>query len=287
MNENLPCQRLSALSHSYDVILCDVWGVLHDGVTIHSKARDALRQFRVSGGSVILLSNASRLSSMVIPELARFGITSAAYDALVTSGEITREFLSTRPGIPVFDVGPGSAYALCQGLDVHFTAVKDAEFAITSGAFQDEGELIGQLRPLLHAMLGRNLVLLCANPDVVTQLGERRVQCSGALAEAYAEMGGSVLYGGKPHAPIFERALELASAMRGGPVPRERILVIGDSVRTDIAGAVAKGFDTLFVASGIHAQELGGREPPTPRALKRLFSSTGFSPTAVTWRLSW
>ena len=109
--------------------------------------RDALRHFRESGGSVILLSNASRLSAMVTPELERLGMISTAYDALITSGDITRNFLSTRPGISVFDVGPGSAHAICESLDVHFTAMQDAEIAICAGAFQDNVWAIEQLRP--------------------------------------------------------------------------------------------------------------------------------------------
>ena len=277
---------LSALAYRYDLILSDVWGVIHDGAAIHPAARAALSHFRESNGSVILLSNASRLSVAVTPELERLGMPASAYDALITSGDITREFLSKRPGISIFDIGPGSASTLCEGLDVRFATLTDAEIGITAGAFQQYDVAIDRLLPLLEEMLARNLVMLCANPDVITQLGEHRVQCSGALAEAYSERGGSVLYCGKPHAPIFEQALGLASALRGDPVPRERVLVIGDSLRTDIAGAVAKGFDTLFVASGIHAQELGGREPTTI-ALERVFSETGLTPTAVTWRLAW
>ena len=283
----LPLRRLSDFAHRYDVILSDVWGVVHDGVAVHPMARDALRQFRESGGSVILLSNASRLSSMVTPELERLGMRTTAYDALITSGDITRDFLSTRSGISAFDAGPGSACAICEGLDVQFTALQDADIAVSAGAFQDDSEAIAQLRPTLHAMLDRQLLLLCANPDVVTQLGERRVKCSGALAEAYADIGGPVLYCGKPHRPIFERAFALAAELRGPPLARERVLVIGDSLRTDIAGAAANGFDSLFVASGIHAQELGASQPPTPTALEQLFHEIGFTPSAVTWRLSW
>src|SRR4029078_1914200 len=180
------------------------------------------------GGSVILLSNASRLSAVVMPELERLGMRLTDYDALLTPGDILREFLSTRSGISVFDVGPASARALCAGLDVRFTAMQDADIAVCAGAFQDDAEAIHQLRPTLHAMLDRQLLLLCANPDVVTQLGERRVKCSGALAEAYADMGGTVLYAGKPHMPIFKRALALASELRGSLLARERVLVIGD-----------------------------------------------------------
>jgi HAD superfamily hydrolase (TIGR01459 family) len=281
-----PSASLSMLAHRYDLILCDVWGVIHDGVAVHPAAREALSRFRKSGGSVILLSNASRLSAMVTPELERLGMSSGAYDALITSGDITRDFLSMRPGISVFDVGPGNARAICEGLDVQLTKMQEADIAIAGGAFQDD-KAMDQLRPLLHDMLCRRLLLLCANPDVVTELAGRRVKCSGALAEIYAELGGPVHYAGKPHKPIFERALALAAELRGEPVARRRVLVIGDSIRTDIAGARANGFDSLFVASGIHARELGSPSVHTPSFLQRLFGESGFTPSAVTWRLFW
>jgi HAD superfamily hydrolase (TIGR01459 family) len=280
-------QCLSDLAQRYDVIFSDVWGVVHDGVAIHPLARDALLQFRAAGGSVILLSNASRLSAVVGQDLQRLGMISAAYDALITSGDIARDFLSTRPGIAVFDVGPGSASAICEGLNVQFTAMQVADIAICAGAFEDDGNVIARLDPTLRAMAGRQLLLLCANPDVVTQLGERKVKCSGALAEAYAGIGGQVLYAGKPHTLIFEQAMAVASELRGRPPLRRRILVIGDSLRTDIAGAAATGLDSLFVASGIHAQDLGTSPPPTPTALEELFGKTGLRPSVVTWRLVW
>jgi HAD superfamily hydrolase (TIGR01459 family) len=278
---------LSDLAQRYDAIFSDVWGVVHDGVAIHPMARDALLRFRATGGSVILLSNASRLSAAVGQDLQRLGMISAAYDALITSGDIARDFLSTQPGIAVFDVGPGSACAICEGLDVQFAALQAADIAICAGAFEDGGNVTAQLGPTLRAMADRRLLLLCANPDVVTQLGERKVKCSGALAEVYAEIGGQVLYAGKPHTLIFERAMAVVSELRGRPPSRERILVVGDSLRTDIAGAVAMGLDSLFVASGIHAQDLGASQPPTPTALEGLFSKAELRPSAVTWRLAW
>jgi HAD superfamily hydrolase (TIGR01459 family) len=281
-----PLTSLSAIAHSYDVVLCDVWGVIHDGVRVHSQAREALERFRNSGGSVVLLSNASRLSTTVRPELERLGMITAGYDALVTSGDISRDFLSTRPGISVFDLGPGGAHSISEELDVKFTGIEDADIAVSAGAFHED-ESIDERRPQLQAMRDRQLLLLCANPDVVTVIGGRRVKCSGALAEIYADMGGPVLYAGKPHAAIFERAMDVVSELRGASVPRDRILVIGDSIRTDIAGARRNGLDSLFVASGIHAQQLGCQEPLDLGALERLFGETGLTPTAVTWRLSW
>jgi len=223
---------------------------------------------------------------LVAQDLERLGLISTAYDALITSGDISRILLSKNPGISVFDVGPASARAICQGLDVRFTTIEDADIALSAGAFKEDFQLIDQ-RPVLQHLLDLQLLLLCANPDVETQLGNRRVKCSGALAELYAKMGGLVHYAGKPYAPIFERAVALASELRAVPIERGRVLVIGDSIRTDISGAAANGFDSLFVTSGIHAQELGLPELITPSALKRLFADTGVTPTAVTGRLAW
>ena len=285
LRASLKFQRLSDLAHKYDVILSDVWGVVHDGVAIHPAALDALRQFRELGGSVVLLSNASRLGSMVNTELERLGMVSTAYDALITSGDISRDFLSRRPGISVFDLGPGKASTVCQSLDVQFTGLHEADLAVSAGAFLDDTKSIEQLLPTLHAMLARGLLLVCANPDAVTQIGTRKVKCAGALAETYESIGGAVLYAGKPHTLIFERALAVVADLRKAPINRERILVIGDSLRTDIAGAARHGFDSLFVASGIHADELG--PSPASSALVQLFNNIGFAPSASTWRLCW
>lgn len=277
---------LSELADGYDVIFCDVWGVIHDGARLYPRAREALLRFRQSGGSVILLSNASRLSAAVKPELERFGLGAADYDALLTSGDIARDFILQHPGMRVFDLGPGNASPIFENLDMRFTAMKDADIAVSAGAFQDEAsvELLG---PQLHAMHQRGLGLLCANPDVVTSIGGRRVKCSGAIAEVYSKMGGRVHYTGKPHPAIFEQGLAVASKLRANQVRRDRVIMIGDSVRTDVAGAHRNGFDSLFIASGIHAQQLDRHELLTPQALESFFSEFGITPSAVTWQLSW
>lgn len=278
-------ERLSALASRYDLILCDIWGVVHNGAAIYAEAAGALSHFRDRGGSVILISNASRLRRMVSSQLGELGVPLAAYDAVITSGDVTREYIAARPRCAVFDVGPGDAGPILEGLNVRFATMNDADLVISSGAFDSANKKIEGLRPQLFDMRAKDLLLLCANPDVITELGGRRVQCSGALAELYAELGGRVIYAGKPKARIYERALSLAAELRGAPVPRERVLVIGDSLRTDIAGAVASGFASLFVWGGIHAGELGAN--PTPTVLARLFTKAQLLPTAVTSQLVW
>jgi len=141
---------------------------------------------------------------------------------------------------------------------------------------------------MLAAMRRRSLFMVCANPDIVVERGDTLVYCAGALADAYAALGGEVLYCGKPHAPIYQVALAKAAALRGGAEPmRKQVLAIGDSVRTDVAGAAAFGLDCLFVTSGIHAEEYGGREAPSLEALEAIFGAAGAAPIGVMRGLKW
>lgn len=277
--------RLSALARNYDVVLCDIWGVIHNGVSLHAEAADALTRFRKEGGSVILISNASRLGSMVSSQLAKLETPASAYDAVITSGDLTRDYIAKRPNCAVFDIGPGDARPILAGLDVRFTSLQNADLAVSSGAFDGTERKPEDLQPLLMALVAKNMVLLCANPDVLTELGGRRVQCSGALANFYAKLGGPVIYAGKPQPPIYERALALAAQLRSVSVAPERVLVIGDSLHTDIAGAATCGFASLFIWGGIHAEEVGPR--PTSADFDSLFTQAGLRPTALARRLGW
>ena len=275
--------RLSNLASRYDTVLCDVWGVIHNGTAIYADAARALELFRGHGGSVILVSNASRLGPVVAEDLEKLRFPVSAYDALITSGDITRDYIARRPNCSVFDVGPGDARPIIEGLNARLTSLQEADIAITSGAFDDDR--LDDLQPVLTEMQAKDLLLLCANPDVVTELGGRRVQCSGAVGERYAELGGRVIYAGKPQAPIYEHCLAVATELRETSVSRDRVLVIGDSLRTDIAGAAANGFDSLFILGGIHAVELGSN--PTLSSIAKLLDLSGLIPTAIAQRLVW
>ena len=171
----------------------------------------------------------------------------------------------------MFDVGPGDARPIVQDLKVRFTSLRETDLAITSGAFDDNS--LDDLHPVLEQMRTRNLPLLCANPDIVTEIGGRPVECSGAVGQRYADLGGDVIYAGKPQPSIYEQCLALAADLRGSSISRERVLVIGDSLRTDIAGAAANGFDSLFILGGIHARQLG--HSPTQVSIAKLLNDLG------------
>jgi HAD superfamily hydrolase (TIGR01459 family) len=251
-------EGLSALAPHYDLILSDIWGVLHNGLVAFAPASEALTRFRAGGGWVVLVSNAPRPSAGVAAQLDRVGVPRTAWDAIVTSGDLTRAAVSERKGQTVHHLGPRRDRAIFEGLDVAFGDVDAADYVVCSGFRNDETETVEDYRGSLERMHARDLWMICANPDLVVERGDLLVPCAGALAVAYEEIGGRVFYAGKPHRPVYEAALAMGAKLRGGePVPPSRVLAVGDAMRTDIAGAAAFGIDALLVARGIHAVELG------------------------------
>jgi HAD superfamily hydrolase (TIGR01459 family) len=279
--------RFSTLAADYDVVLCDVWGVIHNGVAAFPEACEALSRYRAGGGTVILITNAPRTGEAVSRQLDGLGVPREAYDGIVSSGDVTREVIAQRPGQSLFHLGPQRDISVFSGLDVRFAPVESADYVVCSGLFNDEVETAEDYRDLLGIMRARSLFMVCGNPDVVVERGEQLVYCAGAIADLYATLGGEVLYAGKPHPPIYRNALQKAEIRRAGPAPLLRVLAIGDSLRTDLKGAAALGIDCLFVTAGIHAEELGGRDNPDRSALERIFAQAGLWPKAVTRRLVW
>jgi len=281
-------ERLGPLARDYDVLLCDVWGVVHNGVAAFADACAALARFRQLGGTTILITNAPRPGSAVTRILDRLAVPREAYDAIVSSGDVTRDIVAARSNERVFHLGPERDLPIFDGLGVRFAPLESADYAVCSGLFDDTTETPESYRDMLAAMRGRSLFMVCANPDIVVERGEALVYCAGALADAYAALGGKVLYCGKPHAPIYEAALARAASLRGGtPPPLARVLAIGDSVRTDLTGAAAFGLDCVFVTSGLHAEQYGSREAPDLEALNAMFEAAKVAPRAVIRGLTW
>jgi HAD superfamily hydrolase (TIGR01459 family) len=289
MAASLPAftERFSTLAPGYDVALCDVWGVVHNSIVSFPAACDALERFRAGGGTVIMITNAPRPGDEVIHFIAALGVPADAYDGIVSSGDVTRAYIANHVDQSLFRIGPERDEPLYQGLDVRFAPVESADYVVCSGLFDDETETAEDYRPLLGQMRARNLFMLCANPDVVVERGDKLVYCAGAIADLYRTLGGEVLYAGKPHRPLYDQALARAEAVRGRATPLTRVLAIGDSVRTDLAGAASLGVDCLFVTAGIHAEEFGGRDDPNASAIGRTFAEVGLMPKAITHRLRW
>src|SRR3954452_5595174 len=242
---------LEPLAESYDLILCDVWGVLHNGVKAYEVAGDALTRFRLKGGCVVLVSNAPRPGSAVAAQLDGFGVPRTAYDAIVTSGDLTRLAVEERLDKIVHHMGPPRDLPIFEGLDARFGSIAEADYVVCTGFdHEDEGDESVELSmPRLEEMRVRDLWMVCAIPDLVVERGDSLIPCAGALALAYENIGGRVFYCGKPHRPIYEHALALAAKLIGrDAIPPARVLAVGDAIRTDIAGAAGFGVDSLLVA---------------------------------------
>jgi HAD superfamily hydrolase (TIGR01459 family) len=279
--------HFSTLAHGYDLLLCDVWGVVHNGVSAFPDACDALIRARAGGTKVVFITNAPRPDNVVARQLEKLHVPGDTYDAIVSSGNVTRGEIERRPGQSLFHMGPRRDHAIFTGLDVRFAPLERADYVVCSGLDDDDLETPDDYRAQLEIMLTRNLVMVCGNPDVVVERGDRLVYCAGSVADLYVSMGGNVIYAGKPYRPIYDMALARAEASAGRKLALKRVLAIGDSVRTDLAGAHALGIDFLFVTSGIHAGELGDSARPDAAALRGVLGVAGGLPKAVMRNLVW
>lgn len=281
---------LADISDSYDAILCDIWGVLHDGVAAFPAASDALVAYRRRGGTVVLVSNAPRPSAPIVRQLAKLGVAPDAFDAIATSGDVTIGLIADRIGEPVLHIGPGRDLSLFEaageaaGRAPRLVALGDAGYALCTGLRDDETETVDDYETELRAMASRGMTMICANPDIVIHRGESLVYCAGALAARYEALGGEVVYAGKPHLPIYRRALSLAEAARGRTLDARRVLAVGDGMKTDIAGAARAGLDALLVTRGIHRAVLHAESPDGPpgaEALALVCREYGLRPVAA------
>ena len=272
---------LAPLAAAYDGFIVDLWGVVHDGITAYPEALACLRQLQ--GKPVLLLSNAPRRAASVQRTLQRFGVADALYTHILTSGEATWLALRDRTdpwfaalGTRVYHIGPGRDRGVIEGVGLQLAqAPAEADFVLNTGP-DDERDTAGieAFTPTLQDCLGAGLKMVCANPDLEIVRGGARILCAGALAAWYEGQGGEVRSIGKPDPAIYTQALGILD------LPASRVLAIGDSLRTDIAGAAGAGLHSLWVLGGIHAAEIGA----DPRATA---TRAGLTPTAMIPALAW
>jgi HAD superfamily hydrolase (TIGR01459 family) len=272
---------LRELAPEYDALVCDVWGVLHDGQAAHRPACDALKTFRETRGPVVLLTNAPRPASDVETILEKkYGLSLDFYDAVVTSGVAARDDLETRAKagrLAMLHLGPERDRGIFEGLDVETVDVAKAGIVLCSGLYDDDVETPDDYVDLLAEMKAKNLLMLCANPDWVVQRDGKLIYCAGALANEYEKIGGGVIYYGKPKAEIYEN---VRAALKGAQKP----LAIGDGLHTDIKGANAAGFDAVFIADGVHGEDVAEF---TPRHMDELLAKAGVHARAAMRKLVW
>jgi HAD superfamily hydrolase (TIGR01459 family) len=278
---------LSSIAAQYDALLCDVWGVIHNGRESFPEPCAALARYRAERGPVILISNSPRPHGPVIDQLDSLGVPRSAWTEIVTSGDATRLLLAERAPGPAWKIGPDRDDALYEGLGVEFSDLEAARFISVTGPYDDENDQPTDYRDRFIACVERDLTMLCANPDIVVQRGDKLIYCGGALAQLYESLGGKVLMAGKPYPIIYELSLAKAAEALGHPVDPARVLCIGDGLPTDIRGANARGLDVLFVASGIHGAETIGPEGLNAAAVTDLLQQAGATATYAIADLVW
>jgi HAD superfamily hydrolase (TIGR01459 family) len=277
---------LASVSDRYDAVFCDLWGCLHNGQTPFPAAVAALRAFRAKGKTVLLLTNSPRPKSSVINQLARIGVPTDAWDEIVSSGDATQyALLSGLIGTRIHHIGAQKDETFFTDLpadaphpEITRVPLSDAQGVVCTGLKDDLTETPDDYRATLLMMKAKGLTMLCANPDIIVDLGDKRLWCAGALAQAYENMGGTALYFGKPHPPVYDLARRRLAALTGQDDPR--ILAIGDGIHTDIQGGIAEGIDTLFVTAGIAAHEFGPDPAnPDPKRLNDWLDTLQLTPT--------
>lgn len=252
---------LAGVAADYDVLLCDVWGVIHNGRESWAAPCEALAKFNAGPGVVVLISNAPRPSDAVLSQLDGLGVPRSAWSAFVTSGDATRAELAKRAPGPAWVIGPDRDFALYEGLGLEFVPdAASAAFISVTGPNDDTVETPEDYRERLAPGAERDIELICANPDRVVQRGDQLIYCGGSIADLYESQGGRVVMAGKPFGPIYDLALKEAEQLLGRPVDRSRVLCIGDGVVTDVLGANQQGLDCLFIAQGIHGDAARGAD---------------------------
>lgn len=249
----------AALLARYTTVLCDVWGVVHNGVTAYESACDALTRFRRQGGSVVLITNAPVPEDRVAAMLDERRVPRSSWDAIVSSGDMALAEVGRRGLRELHQIGPADRdIALFRRLPRPSVPIAAAEAIICTGLVDDRNETADSYRPLLEQALARRLPFICANPDLVVDVGGTLYLCAGAIADLYEQMGGEVYWCGKPHVTTYDTARAVSERLRGHSIAKSDMLAIGDSLRTDMTGAERAAIDALFIASGIHRDELMG-----------------------------
>lgn len=275
-------RQAGELLAGYDVLISDVWGVVHDGVLALGPACDALTRYREQGGVVVLLSNAPGPSAQIARVLDEKRVPRAAWDRLVTSGDVTRALIAASHLRRIHHIGWHGDRAVFEGFEVELVGEEEAELVVATELNDYRRETPEQYRPLLQRFAARGLPFICGNPDLVVHVGEDLLPCAGALATIYEELGGTVAWAGKPHRPAYALALAAAREARcGRDVEAGKVLVIGDAVRTDLAGARLMGFDSLFIAGGIHRDETIRDGAVEPEGLMQVLAGHAPPPVAA------
>jgi len=265
-----------------DAWICDIWGVVHNGLAAFPSAVDACVRFRKSGGSVLLLTNAPRPAAAILQQLEKLKVPTTSFDAVLTSGDLTLRLIDENAHKPICHIGPPRDRGLFEGRHLNLVGLDRAEVIVCSGLDDDETETAEDYRARLSQPAQRGAMMICANPDITVARGNKLIPCAGAIAALYEAIGGQVVYAGKPYLPVYERAFDMLATIRGKPIRHDAVLAIGDGINTDMRGAMTAGLKPVFVASPVHLPE-----PLTSGSLERAMATLPGQPIAAMQALAW
>ena len=251
--------EITEIISKYKVILCDVWGVLHNGKDLFENAVESLLKYSKSGGYIVLITNAPRPSIDVIKQLNQMGLNKNCYNLIVSSGDVTRFWLQSLNKTSLYHLGPERDKSIFLDLDINFSNSKNCQSVLCTGLYNDETDILDDYNDLMNLFLSKKIVMHCANPDLTVIRGDKTILCAGSLAEYYANKGGQVKYFGKPFEYIYEFAIKEVNKNNNFKVKKSEILAIGDGLKTDILGAGNFGIDSFFIINGVHKNELNKR----------------------------
>jgi len=271
----------------YKVVFCDIWGVVHNGKTAYTDCCGALKQFRDLGGTVVLVSNAPRAPEVVAKVLSEKQVPDDCWDAIVSSGGIALAHAAENGISRVHHIGPDRDLDVFDNAGLERVSMADAEAIFCTGLIHDRRETGEDYRDVLRTPAEQDLPFICANPDLVVDVGGDLLPCAGAIAVVYEDLGGAVYWAGKPHATAYEAAIQHTNLLRDSIVAKGDVLAIGDAVRTDIAGATSFGLDALFIAQGIHRAEVASDGTIDAKAHSNLFSANAPPAIAAMMALKW
>ena len=278
--------QFRTIAAEYDGFVCDLWGVVHDGVEPLPGAAECLHAIEAAGKRVVMLTNAPRRSDRIVTQLRRMGIGDSLYDGVMSSGEAVHLMLRDRPdewyrgiGSRMFYIGPNRDLAVVEGLGItRVDDPADAGFVLNTGPDHlEDPSALADYDDVLRRCAAAGLKMICANPDLEVIRGGVRVLCAGALAARFEELGGELRSLGKPDPAIYGPVLDILG------LPKARVLAVGDALRTDIAGAASTGLDSCWVLGGVHGEHLAGER----MAIEAAAAAAGLAPVAAIPSFVW
>jgi HAD superfamily hydrolase (TIGR01459 family) len=272
MTKNLDNQGLQSIADNYDLFYIDLWGVIHNGIKLHEKAMLVLKKLKIMNKNFILLTNAPRPNETVKSFLEKMGMEKEIRDHVFTSGEASLNYLNRFHKMEkFFHIGPPRDFDLFNNFKNNQTKdLNESKYILCTGLFDDQDQDLNYYKNLLEKHVNKKMV--CTNPDLIVDRGDKRELCAGSVAMVFDKMGGEVIYFGKPYPEVYNQSIDNKD---------KKILSIGDNLNTDIKGANLLNYDSLLISNGVHRNEI--KDNGIEKVSKQYESIVNFMQSDLKW----